>query len=47
MVYRIKTDNLPLKIRLKKAGPSLIGARTLEDLRRGKGVEKNEKGLPV
>lgn len=36
MTYRFKTDNIPLKIKLKKAGNSLVGVRTLEDLRRSK-----------
>jgi ubiquinone/menaquinone biosynthesis C-methylase UbiE len=47
MLCRIKTDNLPLKIRLKKAGQSLIGAKTLEDLNRSKGAQGDERGLPV
>ena len=47
MHYRIKTDNLPLKVKLKKAGNSLIGARTLEELKRGKGDPGHERGLPV
>lgn len=34
IVYRVKTDSLPLKTRLRKASQSLIGARTLEDLNR-------------
>ncbi len=29
MLYRVKTDNLPLKIRLKKASRPLMGANTL------------------
>ncbi len=32
MAYHVKTDNLPLKIRLKNAGRSLVGANTIEDL---------------
>ena len=47
MVYRIKTDNLPLKIRLKKASQSLIGPGTLEDLNRSKGIRRNERGLSL
>lgn len=47
MLYQIRTDNIPLKIRLKKASHSLIGARTLEDINRSKGVYENERGLPV
>jgi SAM-dependent methyltransferase len=45
MIYRHKTDNLPLKVRLKKASQSLIGARTLEDLKRIKGKHGDERGL--
>lgn len=47
MVPLIKTDNLPLKARLKKASQSLIGAGTLEDLNPNKGVHGDERGLPV
>jgi len=47
MVYRVKTDNLPLKIRLQKAGQSLVGAKTLRDLNRNKGVKGNERGLSI
>ena len=32
MIYRVKTNNLPLKIRLKKASQSLIDVKTLENL---------------
>ena len=32
MTYQIKTKNLPLKIRLKTASQSLVGARIAEDL---------------
>jgi len=45
--YRIQTDNLPLKIRLKKASQSFIGARTFEDLNRIQGVHGDERGLSV
>jgi len=45
MKYRIKTDNLPLKIRLKKASQSFIGARTFEDINHIKGVHRDERGL--
>lgn len=48
MVPRFRTDNIPLKVRLKKASQSLIGAGgTVEDLKRTKGVNGNERGLPV
>jgi len=45
--YRMKTDNLPLKIKLKKASHSLMGAKTLEDLKRDKGGKGDERGLSV
>jgi len=47
MSYRFKTDNLPLKIKLKKASQSLIGANTIEDLNRCKGAHGNERGLSL
>ncbi len=47
MICRVKTDNIPLKIRLQKARQSLVGAKTLRDLNRKKGVEGDERGLPV
>jgi len=36
MVYRVHTDNLPLKVRLKTAGQSLFPARTFEELKQSK-----------
>ena len=39
MIYRVKTDNMPLKIRLKKASQSLIDVKTLEDLNQSNGVQ--------
>jgi len=36
MVYRVKTNNLPLKVKLKTASQSLIAARTLKELNRTK-----------
>lgn len=47
LIYRIKTDNLPLKIKLKKAGNSLVGAKTMESLKRNKGDQGDERGLSV
>ncbi|MFH1954987.1 MAG: class I SAM-dependent methyltransferase [Pseudomonadota bacterium] len=47
MVYTVKTDNLPLKVRLKTASQSLIGVRTLEDLNRSKGAHRDERSLPL
>lgn len=47
MKYRIKTDALPLKIRLRKATQPFIGARTFEDLNRVQGVRGDERGISV
>jgi len=47
MVYRVKADNLPLRIRMKKATHTLISAKTLEDLNHSKGAHRDERGLPV
>jgi ubiquinone/menaquinone biosynthesis C-methylase UbiE len=38
LAYRIKADNLPLRIKLKQASHSLLGAKTFGDLNRKKGV---------
>ena len=46
MLYRVKTDNLPLKITFKKTSQPLIGAKTM-NLRPGKERVENERGLPV
>jgi len=47
MVYEVRTKNLPLQVRLKKTGETLIGAKTLQDLNRSQGVEQHETGLSV
>jgi ubiquinone/menaquinone biosynthesis C-methylase UbiE len=47
MKYHIKTDTLPLKIRLKKATQPFIGARTFEDINRVQGVRGNERGISI
>ena len=44
MAYQLKTDNLPLKIRVKKPSP-VIGGQTLEDLHRSGDVHRDEKTL--
>lgn len=36
MLYRLRTDNLPIKVKSKKSGLSLIGARTMGNLKAGK-----------
>ena len=45
MIYRIKTDNL--WIRLKEARPSLFGAKTLEDLKHSRGVDGDKRGVSL
>ena len=40
MVYRLRTDNLPIKVKSKKSSLSLIGARTMETLKAGKRSER-------
>jgi len=47
MKYHIKTDTLPLKIRLKKATQPFVGARTFEDINRVQGVRGNERGISI
>ncbi len=47
MVPRMRTDNLPLKARLKRASQTLMGPGTLEDLNRNKGVHRDETGIHV
>lgn len=47
LIHRVKTDNLPLKIKLKKTSNPLVGARTFEGLKRGKGDQGDERSLPV
>lgn len=38
MLYRLKTDNLPLRVRLKKAAPPLVGSSTIGDINANRGV---------
>lgn len=45
--YRLKTDTLPLKARLKKASQPFLGARTLEDINGIHGVRGDERGLSL
>ena len=47
LIYRVKTDNLPLKVKIKKAGDSLIGAKTLEGLKQRKGDQGDERSLSL
>ena len=47
MTYRVRADGLPLKIRLKKPGQTLVGANTLSRLNRAEGGHGDERGVPV
>ena len=47
IVYQMKTDNLPLRVKLKKASRSLVGARTLEDLNRSRRVSASDERGPT
>ena len=45
IVYKVKTDNLPLKIRMKKAGQSVASGLTTEGFNPMEGVQDYERGL--
>jgi len=47
MVPRMRADGLPLKVRLKRAGQSLMRPGTLENMKRNKGVHGDETGIHV
>ena len=47
MVTGLKTDNLPIKIKFKAPGRSLADIKTMGDLNRLKGVQKDERGLSL
>ena len=47
MLYQVRSDSMPLKLSLKKAGRSLIEAKTMGDLNRRKGVTEHERGLSL
>jgi hypothetical protein len=47
IVYTTQTDNLPLKVRLRKAGDTLPSGATVGDLRCLKGRGRDERGLSV
>ncbi len=46
LVYRFKTDNLGLKIKIRKPRNSLVGA-SFDGFNTRKGDQKDERGLPV
>lgn len=45
MTYRMKTDNLPLKLRLKEVGHSFIGAKPVKGMDSIKRKAKDERSL--
>ena len=47
MVYRVKADSLPLRIRMKEATHTLISAKTLENVNHITGVRRDERGVSV
>ncbi len=47
MVYRVKADALPLRIKMKEATHTLISVKTLEDLNHSKGAQRDERGLSL
>jgi ubiquinone/menaquinone biosynthesis C-methylase UbiE len=47
LVYTSRTQNMPLKARLKEARHSVIGVKAFQDLEPLKGVNDNERGLSL
>ena len=47
IVYRVKADNLPLKIRMNEAGESIVRGMTMGELKYEKGVRCDERGLSI
>ncbi|MBW2007681.1 MAG: hypothetical protein DRH20_04705 [Deltaproteobacteria bacterium] len=47
LLYRVRTDNLHLKLRVKEAGGSVVGAETFGLIHRVKGEGRDERGLSV
>lgn len=47
MTYWVRTEGHPLKIRLKKAGRSMVNGVTMENLKPAKEVQKNERSLSL
>ncbi|MFH1351156.1 MAG: class I SAM-dependent methyltransferase [Pseudomonadota bacterium] len=45
--YSMKTDNLPLKIRIKKTKESIAGGLTMRNSNHVEGVKKGERSLPL
>lgn len=47
IVYRVKTDNLPLKIGMNKAKQSIVSGVTMGNYNTVEGVQSDERGLSV
>ncbi|MFZ0447603.1 MAG: class I SAM-dependent methyltransferase [Desulfatiglandaceae bacterium] len=47
LTYTTKTQNLPLKMRLKGANRGVIGAKALQDLKHVNGGNQHERGLSL
>ena len=47
LVYTTKTQNLPLKVRLKKASQEVIGVKAFQDLKRVDGGKQDERSLSL
>ena len=47
LTYWVRTEGHPLKIRLKKAGRSMVNGVTMENLKPVKEVQKNERSLSL
>jgi hypothetical protein len=47
IVYKVMTDNLPLKMKVKKTRESIVGGLTMEKLNPCKGEEDSERSLSL
>lgn len=47
MLYWVKTENLPLKIRMGKTRQSIAGGLTVKNIHHREGIEGDERGLSV
>lgn len=47
ILYCVKTDNLPLKIRMTKTRQSIASGLSMKNLNRGEGVQGEERGLSL
>ncbi|MDP6180310.1 MAG: hypothetical protein QGG48_10495, partial [Desulfatiglandales bacterium] len=47
ILYCVKTDNLPLKIRMTETRQSVPGGLSMKNLNRGEGVQREEGGLSL